>query len=62
MKKTPTLTVIGMALVLASASGTILLNEIHITVPDPQALGTDANYEFIELRSTDNAVESSPTD
>lgn len=35
------------------AQDNILLNEVHFNVPGP-----DENYEFIELKSTTNAVES----
>jgi len=45
---------LGAAALLSTASGTILLNEIHIN-PPPEL---DLNFEFIELRSTTNGVEA----
>jgi len=53
--KIPALTaLLGVSILLPPVSGTILLNEININ-PPPEI---DGNYEFIELRSTTNGVES----
>lgn len=55
MIKKNALTLLGSLLVLLHpASGTILLNEIHINPPPD----LDLNYEYIELRSTTGGVES----
>lgn len=51
----PTLHVLAWLALLASAPGEILLNEIHIQTPNKD---DDKNYEFIELRSTTDGVES----
>lgn len=45
---------IGAATLLSTASGTILLNEVHINPPPD----LDLNYEYIELRSTTDGVEA----
>ena len=53
--KTPALTaLLGLSVLLSPASGTILLNEIHINPPPT----LDLNYEFIELRSSTDGIES----
>ena len=44
---------IGLLGAVSGASGGILLNEVHLNVPD-----SDGNYEFVELRSTTGGVES----
>jgi hypothetical protein len=54
MKTPALLALLGAATLLSPASGTILLNEININPPTD----IDANFEFIELRSTTNAVEA----
>ena len=52
--KTPALTaLLGLSVLLSPASGTILLNEIHINPPPT----LDLNYEFIELRSSTDGIE-----
>jgi hypothetical protein len=52
--KASTLLLFGVLISASPAVGTILLNEIHINPPG----SADGNYEFVELRSTTNAVES----
>lgn len=51
--KVPLFSLMALCLVPLAAPAAILLNEVHLNVPGP-----DDNYEFIELRSTTNGVES----
>lgn len=53
MKSPTLLAFIGVSMLAGPASGTILLNEIHINPPPD----LDLNYEYIELRSTTGGVE-----
>ncbi|MGI8603331.1 MAG: hypothetical protein ACR2OZ_10065 [Verrucomicrobiales bacterium] len=55
--KTSALTWPGLMLLASPALSTILLNEVHIDPPNGVS-PDDGNYEFIELRSTTDAVES----
>jgi hypothetical protein len=48
------LALFGATLLMVPASGTILINEIHINPPTED----DGNFEYIELRSTTGGVEA----